>query len=458
MEEDETRRSDESRRPIGFSTQTDRDSALTDSETGKTYSSTTCTITDSSTGTSGPSVSASDTITDKPPAGLGEVQANEEGLGPDEGWAPPDIYISFGPDGEITVVDANGNPVDSPPNVYCDGDMPPRYLGKYPGGEESVTFYVTVYTPDLTGCTVHVGSDGKLTVVDESGKPLGAQPKVIQLGEGEFMVLRPNDSGVDDSVVLHLYSSSLDGCSVYIGQDGKAIVVDATGNPLTLKPFILKTGDETYRVFYPTADNKGQPTDLPSYSASLDGVYVHLDEDGNTTAVDANGKPLTIQPWIYKNDDGTYGVCYQSDPFGAALQTKLLAYTASLEGVSLLLGAGGNVTAVDANGNALSSQPIIMKLGDGTYRAFYPSADGKPTVSDLQLYSATLTGVYVHIDKDGNPTAVDGDGKPLAAQPVFTQNGDDFCFYASYGGGTPVRIGYYLPKSGDPKNAGSVWK
>ena len=101
----------------------------------------------------------------------------------------PEWYLHEDENGNITVVDENGKPVDSPPNIiYFNG----KYYAVYPGDDfpvkedGSVTdsgklaeFEIESYKSSAKGLYLHEDKDGNVTVVDENGKPVDSPPNVI---------------------------------------------------------------------------------------------------------------------------------------------------------------------------------------------------------------------------------------------------------------------------------------
>jgi hypothetical protein len=397
---------------------------------------------------------------------LGEGEATGE-------WSPPEMYVSIGPDGECIIVDADGEPIDSPPIVkQMAGDKGQAvYFGMYAELDSEKRFWIPYLERNFQGCSVGFNPDGELAVFDANGKPLSAQPKIQKTFDADgyeaYMVYNVDSSGNATPITLLGYTGSLDGVSIYKNADGKRLAVDSSGQPLAVQPQIVvlfgPQGEEVYSVWYPTSKSlMSKPVMLTAYSASLEGVFVHVAADGKATAVDKDGNPLTAQPKILEMEDGTFMVSYA----GMKQPVTVGSYTASLEGVTVYKGADGKLTAVDSNGKALASQPLILTefdaKGNAIYRIWYGETEySKSEQIKVQGYTASLSNVFISLDQNGNPVAVDESGKPLAAQPLF-QRFDDVAkntvFRAYYPGGQSVWMDYYLPESGGLGTSQYLWK
>ncbi len=284
-------------------------------------------------------------------------------------WTPPEIYVAYDSSGNPVIVDKNGDPIDSPPIVAAmTGDKgEPLYYGRYVGLDSDKLFWIPFLERDFQGCSVGMNTEGALTVFDASGEPLSVQPKLLKM------------SGSNGSFY-----------TVYN--------VDSQGNT---KPFALY-----------------------DYVGSLTGVTIGKDADGHLTAFDASGEPLAAQPHITILGDNTggeiYSVYYPSGVKGSQSTPVLLsAYSASLDGVTVAIGLDGKRIAVDENGKPLAAQPIISAITvDGVEQFIVRYSTDKPET--LSTYSGSLEGVSVYRDESGKLVAVDSNGQPLAAQPVIT--------------------------------------
>jgi hypothetical protein len=116
-----------------------------------------------------------------------EAETGKAGrAGPAEGgdWTPAGMYVNIGADGKATIVDADGNPVDSPPIVLVlgpDGSplIPPK---GYFADNKNRIFDIPVYSGSLEGCSLLFDAAGKAVVLDAKGKPLATQPIVETVG------------------------------------------------------------------------------------------------------------------------------------------------------------------------------------------------------------------------------------------------------------------------------------
>jgi hypothetical protein len=358
-----------------------------------------------------------------------------------EQTTPPDWYVSVGPDGKITVVDKDGNPVETPPNIQLnnpDGTFGTPHACY--AGSDGETFDLPYYSGSLDGCSVVIGADGKPVVVDTNGKPLAVQPNV-QTVNPDGTPCDPKayySGGQDNPVDLPLFTPRLDNCSVNVGSDGQVTVVDGNGVPLPIQPTVEMYNadgtpkippkvyyngqdDEYYQTTYIPGSYQTEAQTLPFYSGSLKGCLVNIGADGKPVVVDANGKPLAVQPNIQlQNPDGT--PCLKASYSGNTDNpVDLPLYAGSLDGCSVQIGADGKPVVVDAGGKPLAIQPDV-ELTDQygnpiTPKASYSGSEGNPI--GLPLYSGSLEKCFVNIGADGKPTVVDASGKPLPVQPVI---------------------------------------
>jgi hypothetical protein len=119
--------------------------------------------------------------------------------------------------------------------------------------------------------------------------------------------------------------------------------------------------------------------------------FLHQDNKGNMTVVDADGKTVENPPIIYTLDHlpeyaGKYFIAYPgSDPpvkhDGSLIDTSALIeiplYIGPTEGFYLHQDNKGNMTVVDADGKTVENPPIIYTLDHfpGKYFIAYPGSD-----------------------------------------------------------------------------------
>jgi hypothetical protein len=222
------------------------------------------------------------------------------------------MYVHAGQDG-ITVVDANGKQVDSPPTIVkvANDKGGVDYLASYPDGEHAV---LTAYSAPITGMYVHAAQDGTKTVVDANGKPIDSPPLytmiVNEKGEEIFMAHYPTGAGQTEiKGILTTYSAPITGMYVHAGQDG-ITVVDANGKQVDSPPTIVKVANDKGGVDYLASYPNGEHAVLTTYSAPITGMYIHVGQDGNTTVVDADGEPVDSPPLLTKIANSKGGVIY----------------------------------------------------------------------------------------------------------------------------------------------------
>jgi hypothetical protein len=423
-------------------------------------------------------------------------------------WIPPELYAYVGEDGKITVVDANGKPVDSPPQLTADeasGHVtydPLGYHGFYPGNVydsgKLITFSIPLYHPPLENLYLYEDSSGTLKVVDANGKSVDSPPSVLSY-EGKYYASDPNikqpiDSAgtfknPDNMFALQWYKPSMDGLFLYEDQDGKVTVVDETGKPVDSPPSVLSYEGKYYAsdpTDKPAIDtqgaikNPGNMVALQWYKPSMEGVYFYEGQDGKITVVDGNGKPVDSPPSVLSYE----GKYYASDPTGKpAIDTQgaiknpgnmvaLQWYKPPMEGVYFYEGQDGKITVVDGNGKPVDSPPSVLSY-EGKYYASDPT--DKPAIDTqgaiknpgnmvaLQWYKPPMEGVYFYEGQDGKITVVDETGKLVDSPPsVFFYEGK---YYASDPTDKPaidtqgaiqnpdnmVALQWYTPPSSEPR-------
>ena len=309
------------------------------------------------------------------------------------------MFIGYNQDGKLIVVDSKGEPVDSPPLITkgVDNNGKETYNAYYPGSGVESGVELGAYSTSLEGCFANIGEDGKVSIVDADGNPLKCQPitskYVDEKGVEQVTAYYP-DSGEAGGVELQGYSASLEGCYAYTGDDGKVTIVDADGNPLSCQPITSKYVDEK-GVEQVTAYYSGSGTDsgveVAAYSASLEGCYANIGQDGKITVVDADGNPLGCQPMTskYVDENGVEQVTAYYSGSGAESSVEVPGYSASLQDCYAHLDQDGSITVVDGEGKPLSSQPVITKYvdakGNEQISAWYP-ADQAGTIGTLSWY------------------------------------------------------------------------
>ncbi|MFN2273663.1 MAG: hypothetical protein ACK2TX_02325, partial [Anaerolineales bacterium] len=345
-----------------------------------------------------------------------------------EYWEPPEMYIYRAPDGSVMIVDANGKPIDSPPIIQSapDGDMNKPFYGWYPGSDPSEGFEIPLYEPPLEDMYAYVGKDGTVTIVDKDGKPVDSPPQVFMDSEGDIHSAGPDGSKVgipiyqspvedvyayvasDGSVMIvdsdgkpvysppfissageegkyftagpdgskleiPLYTPPTEGIYAYTAQDGTVQIVDENGNLVPCPPMYMRDA-EMDTVFI--KDASGAKIDIPPYTPATEGVYAYTAQDGSVTLVDENGKPVQCPPW-YMHDPEMDEV-FTKTPEGT--KVDIPAFTPKLEGVYAYAAPDGSVQVVGADGKPIDSPPHIQKIVDGSGQVhIYASYPGLPT-------------------------------------------------------------------------------
>jgi hypothetical protein len=300
--------------------------------------------------------------------------------------------------------------VDYPPEVQVtnpDGTPCPP-TAHFPSRKYNEDTYVTLsyYSGSLQGCSVHIGADGKATVVDANGKPLFCQPNV-QLANPDGSACNPKayffTGGKDSSnagVDLPYYSPSLQGCTVTVDADGKPTVIDVDGKPLAVQPIVQLVNPDGSpcppKAYYYAGgkDSSNAAVDLPYYSGSLEGCTVNYDKDGKPTVIGADGKPLAVQP-VVQLVDGQGKPCTPTAYYGGGGQgapSELKTYSAPLAGFSVWLDKAGNPVVLDEFGAPLAVQPIVQLTDEYGKPLLIPKAcywGDKDNPIDLPFYSGS---------------------------------------------------------------------
>ncbi|MRR14493.1 hypothetical protein EG833_03510, partial [archaeon] len=97
-----------------------------------------------------------------------------------EEWTPPEMYLYYGQDGKVVVVDANGKALDSPPTVTSADGV--QFFAYYPGlvdkDGNTIKFDISTYKGSLENICYYTDSQGKMIAVDANGKALDSPPIV----------------------------------------------------------------------------------------------------------------------------------------------------------------------------------------------------------------------------------------------------------------------------------------
>jgi uncharacterized protein YrzB (UPF0473 family) len=408
---------------------------------------------------------------------LDNAEQSEGSEGTDEGDIPG-LYMHEDKDGNITIVDENGKPIDSPPVVYT-------YNGKkyitYPGTKPAINEKGEIVNPDglielpyfqgaTQGLYIHEDQDGNTTVVDEKGNAVDSPPIIFNY-QGKNYILYPgmkspiNEKGEivhpENLIEAPYYKGSTEDLYVHEDKDGKITVVDENGNPVKSPPIVYTYQGKNY-ILYPgmespideqgTIKHPENMIEAPNYKASTDGLYMHEDQDGNITVVDENGDPVKSPPIVYEYNGKHYFTYPGSEsginPDGSIKNPELLKevdyYKTTTENMYIHEDQDGNITVVDENGKPVKSPPIVYEYNGKQYLTYpgekSPIDEQGKLVNPEKLveapsYKAPMDGLYMHEDQNGIITVVDKDGKEVDSPPIIYEfNGE---YYAGYPGSKP---------------------
>ena len=337
----------------------------------------------------------------------------ESGGEADETKKAGSCYMHEDDEGNITVVDENGKPIDSPPIVmkfkgkyyaFYEGDTPPiKEDGTITDPSKLAEYEISSYSTTKKGMQVYQGEDGKTVVVDENGKPVDSPPAVVYY-KGKYYAVYPGDDlpikedgTVSDAAKLAQYEIAsykppVDGMKIYFGEGGKTVVVDENGKPVDSPPSIVKDSNTGKYYFvnetdpsklkdlqsgnFASALAQGLITEAPDYEPSPDGKKIYFGEDGKTVVVDETGKPVDSPPSVVQDPNtGKYYFVTESDPaklkdltmgnFASALAqgviTEASDYEPSPDGKKIYFGEGGKIVVVDETGKPVDCPPSVVK-------------------------------------------------------------------------------------------------
>ena len=335
--------------------------------------------------------------------------------GAEEYWEPPEMYIYTAKDGTITFVDAEGNPINCPPQYYLDKDGGSGTAKAwYPGGNTVKAFDVPPF-PGYKADEFYIKEGeintqtGKPTyiLVDRNGNPVSHQPDEIKLDAGgDFSYWQEGGAGY---IPVKLFSESE--IYIYTAKDGTKTLVDSSGNTIKCPPMI--GGDPESGYFFKGSD--GEKFQVNEYSPPTTDIYVYTTQDGTKTVVDSNGDPVKCPPPIYNNPEGEGTLIV--GPGGQKIEIP--DYIPQVIGTLLYTAQDGTKIVVDSNGNPIKCPPPIWND---------PSGDGALTIGPggekikFSTYKPPVTGIYAYTAQDGTKTIVDENGNPIKCPP-FIMNG-----------------------------------
>ena len=310
------------------------------------------------------------------------------------------LYVYLTPSGKLSVVDASGNEVAAPPVITVIGGGDFGILTESgnamtgPGGEP---IKVPVYSPPIYNVFAYTASDGTVTIVDPSGKPVPTPPD-LKLLDGQVQVVK--DAG--GPVAIPPYAPPTTNVYLYTASDGTTTVVDAVGNPISSPPLFDTKGNIVGVNGKPVLDpTTGTPVALPAFTPPTTNVYLYSE----SIVVDAAGNPVPSPPHWSNSNAGPVIIGPDNKPvlgsdgnpipipdFDSNTTPRLLVYLAPDGSPQVVDGAGKPVISPPAVAlDPKSGGPVVV---DATGQVVLDSS-GNPT--SLPLYSPPTQGIYAHV-------------------------------------------------------------
>jgi len=283
-----------------------------------------------------------------------EGEDGDEGAGEAQNW-----YVKEDSEGNVSVVDEDGNPVESPPKiVYFQG----KYYAVYPGDDLPVKedgtvsdpnklskYEISSYKPSTEGMKIYSDEDGNPVVVDEDGNPVTSPPAVVQdPSTGKYYFVTETDpsklssfaksGNFADALSQGLikeatdYKPPTEGMKIYSDESGNPVVVDENGHPVASPPAVVQDPTTGKYYFVTEADpsklssfaksgnfadalSQGLIKEAPDYKPTTDGMHIYPDDDGNPVVVDGNGHPVESPPSVVQDPTtGKYYFVTETDP------------------------------------------------------------------------------------------------------------------------------------------------
>jgi hypothetical protein len=351
--------------------------------------------------------------------------------------------------------------------VYGDDELPIKSDGTVDDPNKLAKYEVSDYHGSTQEMYIHADDDGNITVVDADGKPVDSPPTVVEY-QGKKYLVYPGDNPINPDgtvndpsklITAEQYKSSTEGMYLHEDENGNVTVVDEHGKPVDTPPTVVEYQGKKYLV-YPgenlvkpdgTVDDPSKLVGAEYYKTSTQGMYFYADENGTVTVVDEHGNLVDSPPAIVTYQGKQYAYYPGENPINpdgsVSDPSKLVSletYQSSPKDVYFHEDANGKVTVVDVNGNPVSSPPKVYEYQgkyyvSGTGESPF-AQDGKlndpSKLIEVQNYKTDTAGMYLHEGQDGQLTVVDENGKPVNSPPnVFQYQGK---YYAAYPGDNPI--------------------
>ena len=222
-------------------------------------------------------------------------------------------HVTISSSGSVFFFDADGKQILDRPSYteQTDSQGKLHIIAWYPGHEDEKT-EIPILTHSLDGCSVSIGPGGEMNVVGSDGFNIPLKPSTsVEVGADgkEHVYAWYPDSSDGGKVELPFYSTPLAGCTAKMLENGDIVIINATGQKLTVQPSISTTvgadGQEHVFAWYPSTGEAGK-VEIPFYTASLEGCQALQDGPNYIVIVDAKGKALPVQPLtaVFTGPDG----------------------------------------------------------------------------------------------------------------------------------------------------------
>ena len=358
----------------------------------------------------------------------------------EEYWEPPEMYAYEDSEGNIIFVDAEGNPINSPPQYKVD---PNDYSVQawYQGGNKN-EFNVKKFpghSPD--DIYAYHEPDGSITLVDGNGNMIPSPPQFKT--NGNIAVKVDEGKGIYFQVIKD-YNPPTDGIFAYTNPDGSIDIVDKEGNLVKSPPHFFQDGNDP--AVYIKNDS-GNPIKIPPLTLSQEDIYYYKEQDGSVTVVNKDGIPVKYPPHLLL--DGNNEPLIKTDNFE---EIPIKEYVPPLGGIFAYTAQDGSVYVVDKDGNQVYSPPHV-DIEHTPMGAKFHTPDGSASGVEIPPYQPSIKDMFIHLNQEGSIDIVDKNGKMIESPPKITFAFDPtgkpiyMAMYAGMPVESSIQLNHYKPPS-----------